>query len=257
MANTATKRQWWAEYRCKSGVRMSFFGRSPVFAANADVADAWRALEQTLLASGYVPTKGAFIGSHRSCTSGIGSGPCEEDGTNCSMHNYEIALDIEYGGDDEGVMYNKHLREDKPDPAWVFRNCKFTEANYDAVMSVKNLQGERMFRWLGLINADTMHWELDVPPDKCKVDWSTVPGGNGGTEEQMLQEGDIGKAVKHYQEQLLAWDSAALPKHGADSDYGSEMKEWVENFQTAHDLAATGTVDGVTASMMDNYASGG
>ena len=94
MATTATKRSWWAAYRCKDGVRMSFFGRSPVSAANADVADAWRALEQTLLASGYVPTQGAFIGSHRPCTSGIGGGPCEENGKNCSMHNYEIAVDI-------------------------------------------------------------------------------------------------------------------------------------------------------------------
>lgn len=253
MVSTAIKRGWWAEYRCKSGVRMSFFGRSPVFAANADVADAWRALEQTLLASGYVPTKGAFIGSHRPCTSGIGEGPCEESGENCSMHNYEIAIDIEYGGPDPAVVYNKHLRRNKPDADWVFRNCKFTKANYDAAMNVKNLQGERMFRWLGLVNADTMHWELDVPPNKCKVDWGTVPGG-GGTEEQMLQKGDVGRAVKHYQEQLQAWNPDALPKHGPDADFGSEMTEWVESFQTAHDLAATGTVDGLTASMMDNYS---
>ena len=256
MVSTTTKRQWWAEYRCKRGVRMSFFGRSPVYAANTDVADAWRALEQTLLASGYVPTKGAYIGSHRPCSRGIDGGPCEENGNNCSMHNYEIAIDIEYGGPDSSVTYNKHLRKTRPDPGWVYARCKFTKANYDAVMRVKNLQGERMFRWLGLINADTMHWELDVPPDKCKVDWSTVPG-DGGMEEQMLQKGDMGKAVKHYQERIQAWNPEALPKYGADADFGSEMTEWVGNFQTAHDLAATGTVDGVTASMLDSYTSSG
>ena len=181
----------------------------------------------------------------------------EEDGNNCSMHNYEIAVDIEYGGPDPSVTYNKHLRRDKPDPAWVYARRKFTRANFDAVMRVKNLQGTRMFRWLGLINADTMHWELDVPPTKCKVDWSTVPGDGGGTEEEMLQKGDMGKAVKHYQERLLAWNADALPKFGADADYGSEMAEWVANFQTAHDLAPTGIIDGVTASMMDNYTTGG
>ena len=118
------------------------------------------------------------------------------------MHNYLAAIDIEYGGNDRTATYNKHLKKNKPDPAWVYRNCKFTEANYDAVMRVKNLQGKRMFRWLGLINADTMHWEIDVPPDQCKVDWSTVPGNGGGgggggggrVEEEMLQRGDVGKA---------------------------------------------------------------
>ena len=104
-----------------------------------------------------------------------------------------------------------------------------------------------------MINADTMHWELDVPPDKCKVDWSTVPGGGGGMEEQMLQRGDVGKAVEHYQKRLLAWDSAVLPMFGADGDFGGEMQEWVGKFQTGHDLDSPGTIDGVTASMMDNY----
>ena len=171
------------------------------------------------------------------------------------MHNYLAAIDIEYGGNDRTALYNVHFKKKKPDPAWVYRNCKFTEANYDAVMRVKNLQGKRMFRWLGLINADTMHWEIDVPPNECKVDWSTVPGGGGGggVEEEMLQRGDVGKAVEHYQKRLLAWDAAALPRFGADGDYGKEMQEWVGKFQTGHDLDPSGTIDGVTASMMDNY----
>ena len=46
------------------------------------------------------------------------------------------------------MTYNKHLHRDKPDPAWVFARCKFTKANYDAVMNVTNVQGMRMFRCL-------------------------------------------------------------------------------------------------------------
>ena len=102
----------------QQSIRVSFFGRSPVLAANADGADAWRALQQTRLASRYVPTKGASIGSKRPWPRKTDGGPCRPDGSNCSLHNYLIAIDIEYGGDDSTTTYNKHFKTKKPDPAW-------------------------------------------------------------------------------------------------------------------------------------------
>jgi hypothetical protein len=47
-----------------------------------------------------------------------------------------------------------------------------------------------------------------------------------------------------------------LPRFGADGDFGGEMQEWVGKFQTGHDLDPSGTIDGVTASMLDNYGTG-
>jgi hypothetical protein len=245
MAYTSTKRRWWADYLCDKGassrVSMSFFGRSPVRAANRDVADAFRALEQALLGSGYVPTSGGFIGSYN-CRKISGT-------SNWSLHAYAIAIDVEWN-------YNPHLKKTNPDMAWVYARCKFTPANYAAVLRIKNTQGTTMFRWLGPVNADTMHWEIDVPPDKCKVDWNTVPG-DGGTEEQMLSQGDKGRSVTHYQERILAWNSAALPKFKADGDYGSETVEWVGKFQANRQIDGTGSIDGLTASLLDNYGAGG
>lgn len=176
MALTATVRSWWAAWRCTSGVKVptGFFGRTPVYAANADMVIAIQALEKGHLGSGYVPTVGGYIGSRRSCPSGIGGKACEPSGKNCSLHNYCVAVDVEYN-------YNKNISakvyvSDFDEP-WFHTVCKYTLAQVRAIEGIKNTSGEQMFLWLGWAIGDFMHWQINVPPTKMTVDWNTVPGG--------------------------------------------------------------------------------
>ncbi len=78
-----------------------------------------------------------------------------------------------------------------------------------------------------------------------------------GTSEMALAKGAKGKAVGHYQEALLAWNSAALPVYGADEDFGGETETWVKEFQDAWDLAITGVIDGVTGDLLSQYKNAG
>jgi hypothetical protein len=98
------------------------------------------------------------------------------------------------------------------------------------------------------------------------VDWRTVPGGEQEEtsadvqdassapdlkeDEMVVSKGMENPAVKRFQECLLAWDSTALPKHGADGDFGNETADWVGRFQESLGLEKTGMIDGVTAALL-------
>lgn len=75
-------------------------------------------------------------------------------------------------------------------------------------------------------------------------------------DDVLLQPGDndsnlSGTPVEDRQNQLLDWNEDALPQFGADGDYGSETTEWVENFQSAHDLFVDGEIGPETGAAMD------
>ena len=63
---------------------------------------------------------------------------------------------------------------------------------------------------------------------------------------------DIGKGhgvaatVEKIQEALIEWDPNALPRWGADGDFGNETETWVKRFQAAKGLKQTGRVDDET-----------
>lgn len=177
MAATTLKRQWWQMYRCTPGMLSphGFFGRDPIRAANQDVVEAWRALELAHIGSGYKPSVGGYIGTRRNCPAGIGGRTCEESGRNCSLHNYCIAIDVEYNYNKLGPYYPK-----RHTPGDVFvrdRHLhKYTPDQIAVIENVKTLSGMPVFRWLGWI-GDYMHWEIDVPPEDLSIDWSTVPTG--------------------------------------------------------------------------------
>lgn len=164
---TAAVRAAWEEYWCQRGqVVTTFFDREPVWAANQDVANLWAEIESRLLGSGYVPTPGGYIGSFRWCPVGIGGKTCKPNGTNCSLHNYSLALDVEY-------QYNFHIHsrvtlEDFEEDWWT-SVCKFTPENIAAVESIRNTYGEQMIRWLGWSIGDTMHLQVNVPPDRMTI----------------------------------------------------------------------------------------
>ena len=176
MASINVKRDWWSLYRCTTGVdvRAGFFGRFPVRAANREVEECVNALEQAHIGSGYVPTPGGYIGSKRWCPTGIAGKTCEENGDDCSPHNYCIAWDVEYN-------HNGHITPyrliSSHEVFVTYRNHhKYTAEQVAAIEGVKTVDGKQLFKWLGWIR-DFMHWELDVAPEDVSVDWGTVPDG--------------------------------------------------------------------------------
>ncbi|MDH3679392.1 MAG: peptidoglycan-binding domain-containing protein [Acidimicrobiia bacterium] len=68
-----------------------------------------------------------------------------------------------------------------------------------------------------------------------------------------VRPGDVGEAVRKFQQGLLGWNSDALPRFGADGDFGDETEEWVRNFQDSQDLTVTGVIDGVTGALLLEY----
>ena len=72
-------------------------------------------------------------------------------------------------------------------------------------------------------------------------------------DEMSLKRGDKGKAVTEYQEALQKWNSGALPRFGADGDFGGETATWVGNFQKAWNLSVTQIIDGVTSDLLGKY----
>jgi N-acetylmuramoyl-L-alanine amidase len=66
----------------------------------------------------------------------------------------------------------------------------------------------------------------------------------------VLGEGSKGNAVTEFQKRILVWDPDALPKWGADGDYGNETITAVKRFQEEQGLDATGNIDGVTAALL-------
>ena len=68
-----------------------------------------------------------------------------------------------------------------------------------------------------------------------------------------VRPGDTGEAVRKFQQALRGWNSQALPRFGADGDYGNETESWIRNFQGSQDVTVTGIIDGVTAALLLEY----
>ncbi len=138
------------------------------------------------------------------------------------------------------------------------------------VEAIKTKAGKKAVEWGGRWTnvKDAMHFENDLTRTELAVgiNRSTIKGlaayldFAGGApppptdeEEQMLKRGDKGNAVGRIQTALIAWDSKALPKFGADKDFGGETETWVKNYQGAADLDSTGIVDGLTGAFLLEY----
>ena len=241
MVTTTVVRGWWADYRCTGDyIPITLFGKSAGTVARPFFW-AMTALEQAMTANGY---KATVVGIPRACPTGIGGKECQPSGFNCSLHNYRVAVDIDWFG-----YGNPHFQKRFGD-GWDFSDCKVTRAQVDAVEAIRNTQGEPMFRWLGWAIGDTMHFEAQVPPSRCDVDWATVPGGNRppatGGDIMLCKQGDQGEHVEAWQEFLLLDDPNALPNWGADGDFGAETVEWTKGFQAKNGLPQTGAYDAKT-----------
>ncbi len=82
---------------------------------------------------------------------------------------------------------------------------------------------------------DFIHSDMIVKPDDTGVHMLIAKGH------------PVGATVGKIQDGLIAWNEDALPRWGADKDFGSETETWVMNFQAAAELPITGKVDDETA----------
>lgn len=170
---TRETREMWSDYRCTPNslsAPIYLFERYAGRVA-APAYYPFMALGLTLERTGYTNVQSVWI--PRPCPTGISGHTCEPDGDWCSLHNYLIAVDIDPYG-----YGNNHFKKPFGD-GWNFADCKITADQVRAVESIRNTQGERMFRWLGWLIGDTMHFEIQVAPDRCQVDWDTVPNDTG------------------------------------------------------------------------------
>lgn len=128
------------------------------------------------------------------------------------------------------------------------------------IEAIRTKNGKAVWQWGGRWTniKDAMHFQ----PSKCSpadlatgIDWSTVNGTPGEIEddEMALKNGDEGAAVGKFQRALMVWNPAALPKYGADGDFGGETEEWVRKYQQAAEISQTGQIDGVTGSLLSAY----
>lgn len=170
MATTTTVRGWWSSYRCLPvalRTPIQLFGRNAGYCAGP-AYDAFKALEQALVATGYKGVRSVWI--PRNCPTGIAGQTCSKSGSGCSLHNYGVAVDIDpfgYGNPHFQSPYGK---------GWDFSDCKITKDQVAAVEGIRNTNGDQLFRWLGWLIGDTQHFEIQVPPTRAKVNWTTVPG---------------------------------------------------------------------------------
>jgi hypothetical protein len=243
MATTRELRAMWSRYRCcatnhslttEIDLLGEYAGRVaiPFFQPMA-------ALGQALTATGY-QAKSVWI--PRNCPTGISGHTCQEDGDWCSLHNYCIAVDIDPFG-----LGNPHFYKPFGD-GWSFFDCKLTLEQVEAVEAIRNTHGEQVHTWLGWAIGDTMHFQGNVPPDRCDIDWTTVPEG-GPIDMAGINARDVQKALADADYDIgnftpapgLAPDGEPYPP-GADDDWGGKSQAALtQAFKDAK--AGTGSFD--------------
>lgn len=173
--STSAKVLGWDEYIGKTDTLVSktLLGRYPVKVQNV-LNDAIEAMEQVLIATGY-ENPCDYIGSYYDRNI---------SGTNiCSRHADGSAIDLDYGGDNPDspdhplVDNNPHIhRRIVPGDPGFGTEWQILEHQVRAIEAIKNVHGEQVWLWLGWSIGDTMHWQANVRPERCQVDWRTVVG---------------------------------------------------------------------------------
>jgi hypothetical protein len=154
MASHQQKLEWWGDRICgKDRIDVTFMGRAPV-RIQPEMQAAVEALEKALVDNGYELPIDA-----------TGSYSCRKiSGTNTwSLHAVPIAIDVDYP--------NNPVLSYALEPGWgTDPRITMTEAQVDAVAEIVNDDGTPIWKWLGwrTPKADPMHFEIDVPPDRCQ-----------------------------------------------------------------------------------------
>ncbi len=183
MVSTQAMRDAWRDYLCIADHpdrrAVTILGRNAGFCP-PEMIEPFHAMSRALVSTGYQNAFDVWV--PRKCSIGIKGRPCKSDGTNCSLHNYGVAVDIDPPTPAEKVVRNGTANPMYgPEGHWKFGDIKLTQVQVEAVVAIRNTGGARLFQWLGdsTIN-DTMHFEVQVPPKATAVDWETVAGGGPG-----------------------------------------------------------------------------
>lgn len=206
----------------------------------------WQALGAVMLAYNYrVPT--SYTGDY-SCRAITG-------GSSWSGHSWPVAKDVNaktnpYINHPGTRLIRWGIETDMP--AAMIREIEMITAS-----------GIQAFTWGGRWNTvkDAMHFQIRVTLNEIAGGVRSPRGfyeggGNApedGDDEMSLKLGDKGNAVGKHQNGLMVWNPDALPKFGADKDFGEETEEWVKFYQRAADLPQTGVIDGVTSALIISY----
>jgi hypothetical protein len=172
--------------------------------------EAYGALEMALGATGYVP-KSRWAYNFRGISGAICT--CAVYGK-CSLHGEGIAVDID-------PTENPYIATS----TFSWSKTKFNSEQIEAVKAIKNTDGEQMWDWGGWWNTikDYMHFELQVGPSSCKVDWTTVKGYK--KDEMLVELTDAQLNAINTMASMLASRAGDVPKWGTGmwNDYVTEV----------------------------------
>ena len=157
MAYTWQVRSWWNDYLGVAPPWVKFLGRSVRVAV--PLQPALQAMEFVLHHHGYGDAD--IVGSYFNRNI---AGSSKK-----STHAYGVAVDV-----DPYAAGNPHFKG----APWTYADIKFTPEQVAAIKAIRNTSGSPIWRWLGDVNGDTMHWQVNVPPWRVDVDWGSVDGFN-------------------------------------------------------------------------------
>jgi D-alanyl-D-alanine carboxypeptidase/Putative peptidoglycan binding domain len=214
----------------------------------------WKALGAILLAYNYkLPT--SYVGAY-ACRNITG-------GSSISRHSWPLAMDI-------NAATNPYKRTPSMRKIMWGVDTDMPAAMVAEIMLITAGKANiRAFDWGGFWRSikDAMHYQVRVTqaeiiqnvyaPRGFYEGGGIAPTPPQGDDEMSLSKGDKGNAVGKHQEGLIAWNPDALPKFGADKDFGGETETWVKNYQKAADLDQTGVIDGVTSALIISYTNDG
>lgn len=238
----ATHRQieaWWSDRKCSGPhIKLTLNGRYPV-RVQPELEDATVALEAAIMDNGYRTPMGP-TGSYNCRTIG-GS-------TTMSLHSYAVAIDWDYGKNPylRGTRIQRGFKSDY--------RFELTERQVNAVEAIINDDGDSIWRWLGWTIGDTMHFQVDVPPDKCRVAGTAPPPILPPEEEEdMLVIGDTGKNVEKWQDYLNRWNdehNIGQTPLVTDGEFGPSTETRTIEFQDWANIEQTGTVGSMDTGTM-------
>ena len=182
--STVTKYGWqhWLGHRVHM-ILVPILGRSYVVVAEP-LKEGAEAMNTVLIATGY-ENPCDWIGSYN-------KRPIK--GTDIwSTHSYGIAIDLDYGGDNEdspdhpGIDKNPHTYRavTMNDRRWDQNVWQITKEQVLAVEAIRTMNGKTVWRWLGWSIGDTMHFQVNCTQADLAtgIDPATVATGDTGEEE--------------------------------------------------------------------------
>lgn len=125
---------------------------------------------------------------------------------------------------------------------WTHTGFYFNGSTCECASGVQYFQTMKKNRWTHWAVAKCFEsgWTMPEPPKEPEKQPE-----KGQTVNKTIRKGDKGELVK-YAQNLLIGKGYALPKYGADGDFGGETLNAVKAFQKANGLTADGVIGAKT-----------